>query len=407
MIVPSFAYEAAGPDGVIGRGVVDAANRALAVERILALGRTPVRVVEQDGDPAAAPAASHLLPVFGLAGERLALLREFASLLGAGLSVERTLVAMQGLAAKPRTRGAVQAILAGVRGGEPLSVAMQRADQLFPESLRRLVVAGEASGQLPAVMTRLAGAQAKNKELQERTVSALIYPALLVTVMIVVLTIIFTVVVPRLEPLFAESGAALPWPAALLLGVSRFLDAYGSVLGLTLAGGFAGLLYTMRQPAARVARDAWALRSPVVFGIPRGSEAAQFCRNLAMLVDGGLPLNRALEAAQASARNAEMRRQLAGTVELVRQGRSLRAAIDATPALPRVVAEFAAVGEETGRLAAMLSEAADVLDRDVQTKLDRLSALLLPAVTIVLGLAVAAIMGGVVSGLLAANDMAL
>jgi general secretion pathway protein F len=135
--------------------------------------------------------------------------------------------------------------------------------------------------------------------------------------------------------------------------------------------------------------------------------AAQFGRNVAMLLSGGMPLNRALETAQAAVSNVHLKQRLSGAIELVRQGKSLKAALGASDTLPRVLVEFAGVGEETGKLGPMLDQAADILDREVQTKLDRLSALLLPAVTIVLGLVVAGIMSGVVSGILAANEIAL
>ncbi|MCE9521367.1 MAG: type II secretion system F family protein [Alphaproteobacteria bacterium] len=406
--MPNFAYEAAGPDGGIARGVVDAPNRSAAVERILALGRTPVRVVEQSGAAlSAAPGSVGFFPHWGQTQERLTLLQEFSILLRAGLSVERSLVAMQGLTNKPRTKATIQNLLEGLRGGEPLSTAMRRTDALFPESLRKLVVAGEASGRLPEVMARLSTAHARNKELSDRAVSALIYPALLVVVMFAVLVMIFTVVLPGLEPLFAQSGAALPWPAALLLGISHFLSAFGYWLAFALVGALAAGLYALRQPGVQFAIDRWATGSRLLLNLPRHYQAAQFCRNLAMLLDGGLPLNRALDAAQAAITNGYIRQRLSKVVETVKHGRTLKAALEASDVFPRVTVEFAAVGEETGRLGPMLGEAADILDRDVQTKLDRMSALLLPAVTIFLGIVVAIIMSGVVSGILAANDMAL
>lgn len=404
--MPSFAYEAAGPDGAIGRGVIEAPSRSAAVERILASGRTPVRLVEHDGSTAVVEPA-RVLPAFGMAGERLALLREFGTLLQAGLSVERALTALQGLTSRARSKAAVQSLLGGLRAGEPLSAAMRRADALFPEPMRKLVAAGEASGRLGDVMTRLAAAETRNKELSDRAVSAMIYPALLVVVMLIVLTIIFTTVVPRLAPLFAQSGDALPWPAAVLLAISQFLNGYGTLTAIVAAAALLGLLYALRQPAARVAFERWSLKSRLFFDIPRGMHAAQFARNVAMLLTGGMPLNRALETAQAAVGNVHLKQTLSGAIELVRQGKPMKTALEASGALPRILLEFAGVGEETGRLAPMLDQAADILDREVQTKLDRLSALLLPAVTIVLGLVVAAIMGGVVSGIMAANELAL
>jgi general secretion pathway protein F len=347
------------------------------------------------------------LPAWGLAADRLTMLRELSLLLRAGLSVERALVAMQGMTTKPRVKHVLQALLDGLRGGDALSSAMRRADHLFPETTRKLVAAGEASGKLPDVMTRLATTAERTAQLRERVVSALIYPALLVIVMFAVLVVIFTVVLPRLEPLFAQSGAALPWPTAMLLAISGFFNAYGTFVAVVLVALLIGGLYAIRQPEMQLRLDRYATRTRFLLDIPQNYAAAQFCRNLGMLLDGGLPLNRALESAEGAIANRHMRRQAAKVSDAVRQGRPLKAALESAAVFPRLTVEFAAVGEETGRLGAMLNEAADILDGDVRTKLDRLSALLLPVVTIVLGAIVAAIMTGVVSGILSANDLAL
>jgi len=406
--VPNFAYEAASPGGAIVRGVIDAPTRSAAVERILAQGRTPTRVVEQSGDaPSTSAERRSLLPAWGLAADRLTMLRELSLLLRAGLSVERALVAMQGMTTKPRVKHVLQSLLDGLRGGDALSSAMRRADHLFPETTRKLVAAGEASGKLPDVMTRLATTAERTAQLRERVVSALIYPALLVIVMFAVLVVIFTVVLPRLEPLFAQSGAALPWPTAMLLAISGFFNAYGTFVAVVLVALLIGGLYAIRQPEMQLRLDRYATRTRFLLDIPQNYAAAQFCRNLGMLLDGGLPLNRALESAEGAIANRHMRRQAAKVSDAVRQGRPLKAALESAAVFPRLTVEFAAVGEETGRLGAMLNEAADILDGDVRTKLDRLSALLLPVVTIVLGAIVAAIMTGVVSGILSANDLAL
>jgi general secretion pathway protein F len=179
------------------------------------------------------------------------------------------------------------------------------------------------------------------------------------------------------------------------------------VLAGLLLLGLGGLLVGLRQPSTRWAIDRHAVRARYLLGIPLGYHAAQFCRNLGMLLEGGLPLNRALELAGQAVANRYLRDALAPVTQRVRQGRSLRNALEEAAILPRITIEFVAVGEETGRLAPMLNEAAAILDREVQIRLDRLSALLLPVLTIVLGLVVAAIMAGVVSGIFAANDLAL
>lgn len=405
--MPTFAYEATSPQGGVTRGVIEAPTRSAAVERILGLGQTPMRVTEQAAGHVAGPAFGGMRPAWGLSAQRLSILRELSLLLRAGLSVERALVAMQGLAKNARAKSTLAQLLEGLRAGEALSTAMARAGPLFPENVRKLVAAGEASGRLSDVMVRLADAHARSKELTDRVVSALIYPALLVIVMIAVLVMIFTVVLPRLEPLFLQSTDALPWATAVLLAVSWFFEVFGLWLLLVLIAGLTYALYALRAPATRLALDRFATNSRFMLDLPRRYQAAQFCRNLGMLLEGGMTVNRALEAAEGAMSNRYMRSFMPKLIDEVRQGRTLKAALESAGVFPRLTVEFAAVGEETGRVAPMMTEAADVLDRDVKTELDRLSALLLPVVTIVLGAIVAAIMAGVVTGILAANDLAL
>ncbi|MFN9779564.1 MAG: type II secretion system F family protein [Alphaproteobacteria bacterium] len=407
--MPIYSYEAAGKDGKPTHGTIEAPSRSMAVERLLQQGRTPLQLSEQPLQRGPA-SLSAWLPSWGSMAEarsRGTLLRELAILLKAGLNVERSLTTMAALASTPATRATIDAMLESLRSGETLSAAMARAGDAFPESMRRLVAAGEASGRLPEVMTRIADAEERTRQLSDRLVSAMIYPALLMVTMLGVLTLIFTSVLPQLEPVLASAGSAIPWPAAMLLAVSRFMNAFGFTLAVVLLAGLVASLYLLRQPATQLALDRHAIKARYLLGIPLHYQTAQFFRNLAMLVDGGMPLNRALELAQQALSNRFMRQALDAVINDVRQGRTLRTALEQAGLFPRLAVEFVAVGEETGRLAPMLQEAADMFERDVQTRVDRLSALLLPMMTIFLGLVVAAIMTGVVSGIFAANDLAI
>lgn len=407
--MPIYSYEAAGKDGKPTHGTIEAPSRSMAVERLLQQGRTPLLLSERPLQRGPA-SLSAWLPSWGSMAEarnRGTLLRELAVLLKAGLNVERSLTTMAALASTPATRATIDAMLESLRSGETLSAAMARAGDAFPESMRRLVAAGEASGRLPEVMTRIADAEERTRQLSDRLVSAMIYPALLMVTMLGVLTLIFTSVLPQLEPVLAGAGSAIPWPAAMLLAVSRFMNAFGFTLAVVLLAGLVASLYLLRQPATQLALDRHAIKARYLLGIPLHYQTAQFFRNLAMLVDGGMPLNRALELAQQALSNRFMRQALDAVINDVRQGRTLRTALEQAGLFPRLAVEFVAVGEETGRLAPMLQEAADMFERDVQTRIDRLSALLLPMMTIFLGLVVAAIMTGVVSGIFAANDLAI
>lgn len=407
--MPLYTYEAAARDGKAMRGVIEASTRALAVERLLQQGLTPLSLSEDNGT-VTAPRPASLLPIWRSragARTRARLLQELSVFLRAGLTVERSLTTLVAVTSSSATRKVIDAMLEGLRAGETLSSAMARGGNMFPETMRRLVAAGEASGRLPEVITRMADAEARARDLADKLLSAMIYPTLLMTTMLGVLALIFTNVLPQLEPILAGSGPATPWPAAMLMATSRFLNDYGASLGLLMFVALLAGLYLLRQPSLQFKLDQHAMRARYLMHIPLHYQTAQFFRNLGMLVEGGVQLSRALELAQQVVSNRFLRHGLDEVIAGVKHGRSLHSALGGVGMFPHIAVEFVAVGEGTGRLAQMLVEAADMFDRDVQTRVERLSALLLPGVTIILGLVVAAIMTGVVSGIFAANDMAL
>jgi general secretion pathway protein F len=162
----------------------------------------------------------------------------------------------------------------------------------------------------------------------------------------------------------------------------------------------------MRVPAWRLVIDRFFLNGRLTFDLPARYEAARFCRSLQTLLEGGLSLESALALARGGSSNSWFDRHLAEAQAGVAEGEHLRTALARSAVLPPLVVEFAAVGEETGRVGAMMGEVAAILDHDVETRLDRLSSLVVPVVTLILGALVSGIMAGVVSGILAVNDIA-
>jgi general secretion pathway protein F len=403
--VALYSYEAASSGGRVERGTISAPTRGVAVERLLQQGRTPISLSE-DQQPRLRSVAWGFRDLTAPRA-RATLLSALSTLLGAGMKPERALTTLSLISSSPAVRQGIEAVLEGLRGGEPLSQALAKEGSLFSETMRMLVAAGEASGRLPEVIARMAHAERQARELSDRLLSAMLYPALLLVTMLAVLTLIFTSVVPQLEPVLAGQGATTPWPAALLLATSRFLEAFGLALMLVLVAVLGAGLSLLRQPRVQLACDRHAVKARYLLGIPLYHQTSLFCRNLGMLVEGGIALNRALELAQKTLSNRYLQARLDTVIDSVKEGRSLHMALGEADVFPRVAIELVGVGEETGRLAAMLAEAAEMLARDVQLRVERLSALLLPGVTIVLGLVVAAIMTGVVSGIFAANDMVL
>ena len=305
------------------------------------------------------------------------------------------------------TRLKAQQLLDRIRGGEALSRAFTAIVPDAPPHIGRLLAAGEASGTLPVVMNRLASGLARSRALRSRLISDLTYPFILILAMTVVMWVVFHTVLPHLTPLFSQAGIQLPIATQVLMGVGNFFDQFGWPL---LAVGVFGIFifsYALRLPPFRRRFDRWLLRSWLVFGIPCGFEAALFCRNLETLLDGGLPLERALAAAQDGIANRWLQEQIQSVKSSVSEGNRLSQALrTSAPALPPLVVEFAAVGEETGRLAALMREVSELLDQAVQARLSRFTALVVPATTLIMGALVGGLMAGIVSGILAVNNLA-
>ncbi len=386
------------------RGQIEATARPLALEQLLSAGQTPLSLTETGEGRRSLIESLRTLQPGG--GDLLSVIRELSSLLKAGLPVERALGAMQSLSSNRRTALRVGQMLERVRAGEPLSRALRLIIPPGSEHIEHLIAAGEVSGHLPAVMARLAANLERAKALRERVISALTYPAFLVVTMAIVLWIVFTNVLPRLAPLFSQAKAALPIPTRMLLAISGFLQSYGWLLVALLVLGVCAALYAFRRPSVKIALDRFLFSSWLFLRVPSEYEAARYCRNLETLLGGGMSLDRALSAARSASANRWFRVRVLKIQEAVEGGARLKTAFAAADALPALVVEFAAVGEETGQLAAMMREGAELLERDVEIRLDRLTALILPIATLAMGLLVAGVMAGVVSGLLAVNDLA-
>lgn len=399
-----FAFEAVDRAGSIIRGQIEAEGRPVAVEQLLSQGHTPLSVTDAANE---GRFSFSFLASFQPGGnDLLTVTRELSGLLKAGLPIERALSAMQNLSANRRMAVRVGQMLERVRAGEPLSRAMRLIIPTAAAHVEHLVAAGEASGHLPAVIMRLSANLERAKALRERIVSALTYPAFVVVTMAIVLWIVFTTVLPRLAPLFSQAKAALPMPTRMLLAISNVLQSYGwPLLALALLG-ICSAIYAVRQRSVRLAVDRFVFTAWLFQRVPCEYEAACYCRNLETLLAGGMPLDRALAAARSASANRWFREQARKIEEAVEGGARLKTAFAAPDILPPLIVEFAAMGEETGQLASMMREGAELLERDVETRVDRLTALVLPVATLAMGLIVAGVMSGVVTGLLAVNDLA-
>jgi type IV pilus assembly protein PilC len=254
------------------------------------------------------------------------------------------------------------------------------------------LLAGERSGSLDTVLRRYVSYARLLASVRRRTISALIYPAVLVALSLVVVGIIVFKLVPEFSKFYASFDAELPLLTRAILSVSTTLNEHAALVGLAaIAAAVAGLVW-FRQPGQRRRVDRALLSLPWLGDVVRKFGTAQLARTLSTLLGGGLPLVNALEVAGRAVSNRHLAAELDGIVRAVREGQSLAAGMRASGSFPDVAVKMTEVGESTGSLQEMLASVAEFYDEEVTTTLDRFVTLVEPVLLIVMGLVIAALL---------------
>lgn len=401
----AFRYRAMRTDGRIVTGQLDAASESDALAQIRRSGKTPVELRLITASTSAV-ANGESISRRNSAISR-AVIAELAVLLKAGLPLDRALALAVGNIDDPAAAEAMGLLLSAVREGAPISRAMLDNPALFSPGEAAMAEAGEANGKLGEAMERLSQMLEQAAELRRLVITSMIYPIALSVIAVAVILMMLLFVVPQFERLLDNNQAELPFASLAVIGASQFLRAYGLWLlaGLVMIGLVARNL--LARPDSRMRFDQIMLGLPLVGDLVRRIETARFAHTLGALLEGGVPLPSALALSQRTVSNSAMASAIAAIAEGVREGGGLSAPLAATGMLPHLAIGFIRTGEETSQLALMLSRLAVVLDRDVHTRLERLVAILTPAITIVLGTAVAVIIASVMSAILGFNELAV
>lgn len=400
----SFRYRAATPSGAVRSGVLDGASRADVISQLRGMGLMPIE--------AAASSASA-----GPDGEirangqtRQAVINaigELAVLLDAGLALDRALAVCVENIPHAGVRAAFDKLHAKVKEGAPLSRAMIAAQGLFPPMASAMCEAGEADGRLGASLARLSETLDRAEALRQTVISSLVYPGLLMVVAGGVILLMMLVVVPQFDNLLADAHGKLPFATRMVMAASEAVRAYGlAALGVVVGVGFA-LRQWLKRPAVRLSFDRFILNVPQIGPLIKDAETAAFARTLGGLVDGGVPLPTALAIAQRSVSNTHMSAVIGKVTAGLKEGGGLSGPLAATGVFPPMALSFLRTGEETARLGLMLGRLADVLDRNVRSTLQRIIAVLTPAITVIMGAIVATVIGSIMSAILGFNDLAL
>jgi type IV pilus assembly protein PilC len=318
--------------------------------------------------------------------------QELATLLKAGMPLVQSLDLLRRRVSSPRFRAVLDDVHERVRSGTALSDAFAAHGSLFPSVYTASLVAGERSGSLDSVLRRFVEYTKVIATVKRKTISALVYPAILITLALVLVGIIVLRVVPAFSDFYASFGSQLPLVTRIIVGVSAFIR--GEFLLILIAIVAAVLLFVawLRQPGQQARFDRLVLRVPLVGEIAAKFATSQMARTLATLLGGGLPLVSALDIAARSVGNQHIARELDVVSARVREGVSFSSALEARGVFPDVAVKMAEVGESTGALQDMLNTVADFYDEEISTNMERFVTLVEPVLLVIMGIVIAGLL---------------
>jgi general secretion pathway protein F len=401
--MPQFSYRARNAQGGLVEGVLNVADRSIAIRQIEQQRCVPIRIEavavgpEAPGQkqPVTAPATQNLkIPH----GQLLVFTEQLGHLLQAGMTLDEGLAVLEKRLKHPRVHEMTKALHRALVDGRSFSQALRDFPRIFSALYVNMVAAGEASGALPDILARLVNHLMQAKNLRDSVQQALIYPAFLALAGATLITIFITFMVPQLTGFMSQNGGALPLPTRILLQVHHLITAYWWLFGLLVVGAAIGFRAFVRADEGRMSWDRFRLLIPGYGRIIRHRYYAQFSRTLGTLMENGIPLLRALDLVTEIAANSYLESKLREVRRAVIDGATLSAALSAQHLFPDLFTDMMAVGEQTGHFAQTMQTIADVYERELDRTVKIISALI-PPVIIVL---IAVIVGFVVYSILSA-----
>lgn len=424
--MPEFSYVALDKAGKSTTGTVTARDNSDAAVKVRALGYFPTQIAvgarnaggaaERNGAKSAAGTTSGSgkagisanTQIFAKKISRIQVLlftREMADLLDAGLPMDRAFSVLIDQTESDLLREMLSRMQGEIRAGQPLSEALKKFPREFPALYVNMVRSGEISGQLAGVMTRLADFMEKESVRRSQILAALTYPMVLVSVAVTAVTFLLTFVIPKLKDVFSSMGSALPLPTVILLKTSGTLINYWWEILLGVIGVVLFVRFWLRTEAGAKMFDGVRLRVPVFGPLTLKIVSARLVRTLGTLLGGGVPILDAMEIAASALGNQVATETILSARGGVRQGETLHHALESAGLFPPLVRHMTAVGEETGRLPAMLLRTADTLDFEVDNTMRKMTSMVEPLVVLMMGGFVGFIVLSILLPIFNANDI--
>jgi general secretion pathway protein F len=391
-----FYYKAVTPSGETLDGQMDVGTHDEVIGKLQDAGNIPLEVREADGgDSRGLFAAIFKRATLGDA-QILQFTQMLATLLGAGQPLDRALQILLDLPESVKARNMLERVRDQVRGGTPLSDALEAEHGSFSKLYVNMVRAGETGGSLDNTLARLGDYLERSRALKSSVVNAMIYPAFLVGMVLVSLMILLVYVVPQFAPMFEDMNIEMPLITKIVLAVGSTLQSFWWLIIAGIVFGIGWFRRQMADPESRLKIDARLLRLRVVGDVTRKVETARLARTLGTLLKNGVPLLNGLATVRNVMTNTVLAQAVGEAAEEVKTGGGLGYALSQSKQFPKLALQMISVGEESGELDSMLMKVADTFDVEVKNTLDRLLAALVPATTIVMTVVVAMIMLAIV-----------
>ncbi len=391
----SFRYQAIEASGSSVRGVIEAEDRKAALRLLGQRGLFPSNLEPCAANGGAAVATAPVLTTLAPAptGRRrgvsrkdiTAFTRQLSALVGAGIPIPQALDSLGSEEENLSFREVILSITDSVQKGSALSAALEEHPKLFGKLYASMIRVGEEAGQLPAVMLDLANLLEHEDEVRGEVMGAVAYPGFVLCFGIITISVLLTVVLPRLFSMLDEMLPTLPLPTLILLNVSRVLHKDWLFILIGIVAAVAGIMWYHRTPKGAEAWDRMKLRLPVLGGVFRAAALGRFARTRGTRARAGLSLLPALKIVENTIGNRKLAQQIARVAEETRGGDSLAGPLRKLGIFPRTVVQMIEVGEETGKLDEMLLKVAEIEERQMRARIKVLISLLAPMLILVVG----------------------
>ncbi len=400
----TYSYKAINTLGETEEGQRDALDEAQMVVLLQADGYIPIKIV-----PASSRPFWYFLRSQGkLSNKDIVLFTgELATLLESGLPLDRSLLVLMDLTEdNDRLSKMIAKVLEKVKSGTSLADALESQSGAFSKFYLNMVRAGEAGGSLGEVLARLSSYLESAQELQETVSTALIYPVILLLMSLASLFVMLTFVVPQFTEMFASAGKELPVSTQIVVGLAEWLQSYWWLVVGGIVGGVGFMRQQLANPISKKIWDGWFLKVPLFGSIQVNKETANISRTLGTLLGNGVSIVSALVIVRETVDNLVIADAVADIQEQIKQGRHISEALLEKAVFPKMATQMIKMGEETGRLEEMLLRVAGLYDKQLRLAIQRMLALLEPALIITLGLMIGGIIVSILMAILSVNDLA-